>query len=126
MLQQAFRMGEHNVVIAGGMERMSKAPTTPHGSTKRQEMGYSKLVDSMIHDGLWDVYNNMHMGNTGEVVARECSIDAGKLMFLSSKSLKGAAKDWDEGWFDWETFALEIPQNVEGFTPFWNERKEFV
>ena len=106
----SIRMGEHNVVIAGGMESMSNAPQLLMGQRKGKKMGDSKLIDSMIHDGLWDVYNNMHMGNTGEVVSRECSIDRSQADAFSVQSHMKAAKAWDEGWFDWETFALEIPQ----------------
>ena len=106
----SIRMGEHNVIIAGGMESMSNAPQLLIGQRKGKKMGDSKLVDSMIHDGLWDVYNNMHMGNTGEVVARECSIDRTQADAFSVQSHMKAAKAWIEGWFDWETFALEIPQ----------------
>ena len=65
----SVRLGEHNVVIAGGMESMSNAPQLLMGQRNGKKMGDSKLIDSMIHDGLWDVYNNMHMGNTGEVIA---------------------------------------------------------
>jgi acetyl-CoA C-acetyltransferase len=106
----SIRMGEHNVVIAGGMESMSNAPQLLMGQRTGKKMGDSKLIDSMIHDGLWDVYNNMHMGNTGEVVARECSIDRSQADAFSVQSHMKAAKAWEEGWFDWETFALEIPQ----------------
>ena len=106
----SVRMGEHNVVIAGGMESMSNAPQLLMGQRNGKKMGDSKLIDSMIHDGLWDAYNNMHMGNTGEVVARECSIDRKQADQFAAQSHIKAAKAWDEGWFDWETFPLSIPQ----------------
>ena len=106
----SVRMGEHNVVIAGGMESMSNAPQLLMGQRKGKKMGDSKLIDSMIHDGLWDVYNNMHMGNTGEVVAKECSIDRKQADEFAAQSHQKAAKAWDEGWFDWETFPISIPQ----------------
>lgn len=106
----SVRMGEHNVVIAGGMESMSNAPQLLMGQRNGKKMGDSKLIDSMIHDGLWDVYNNMHMGNTGEVVAKECSIDRKQADQFAAQSHIKAAKAWDEGWFDWETFPLSIPQ----------------
>ena len=106
----SVRMGEHNVVIAGGMESMSNAPQLLMGQRNGKKMGDSKLIDSMIHDGLWDVYNNMHMGNTGEVVAKECSIDRKQADQFAAQSHVKAAKAWDEGWFDWETFPLSIPQ----------------
>lgn len=106
----SVRMGEHNVVIAGGMESMSNAPQLLMGQRNGKKMGDSKLIDSMIHDGLWDAYNNMHMGNTGEVVAKECSIDREQADEFAAQSHVKAAKAWDEGWFDWETFPLSIPQ----------------
>ena len=106
----SVRMGEHQVVIAGGMESMSNAPQLLMGQRNGKKMGDSKLIDSMIHDGLWDVYNNMHMGNTGEVVAKECSIDRQQADELAAQSHIKAAKAWDEGWFDWETFPISIPQ----------------
>lgn len=105
----SVRMGEHNVVIAGGMESMSNAPQLLMGQRKGKKMGDSNLIDSMIHDGLWDVYNNMHMGNTGEVVAKECSINRQQADEFAAQSHQKAAKAWDEGWFDWETFPISIP-----------------
>ena len=106
----SVRLGEHNVVIAGGMESMSNAPQLLMGQRNGKKMGDSKLIDSMIHDGLWDVYNNMHMGNTGEVVAKECSIDREQADEFAAQSHLKANKAWDEGWFDWETFPVSIPQ----------------
>ena len=106
----SVRMGEHQVVIAGGMESMSNAPQLLMGQRSGKKMGDSKLIDSMIHDGLWDVYNNMHMGNTGEVVAKECSINRQQADEFATQSHIKAAKAWDEGWFDWETFPISIPQ----------------
>lgn len=106
----SVRLGEHNVVIAGGMESMSNAPQLLMGQRNGKKMGDSKLIDSMIHDGLWDVYNNMHMGNTGEVVAKECSIDRQQADEFAAQSHHKAAKAWAEGWFDWETFPISIPQ----------------
>ena len=70
----AIRAGEHRCIVAGGMESMTNAPQLLMGQRRGTKMGDSTLVDSMIHDGLWDVYNDMHMGNTGEVVSEEFSI----------------------------------------------------
>ncbi|MGB0365660.1 MAG: acetyl-CoA C-acyltransferase [Candidatus Poseidoniaceae archaeon] len=106
----SVRLGEHNVVIAGGMESMSNAPQLLMGQRNGKKMGDSKLIDSMIHDGLWDVYNNMHMGNTGEVVAKECSINREQADEFAAQSHLKASKAWDGGWFDWETFPVSIPQ----------------
>ena len=120
----SVRVGEHNVVIAGGMESMSNAPQLLMGQRSGKKMGDSKLIDSMIHDGLWDAYNNMHMGNTGEVVAKECSIDRKQADQFAAQSHIKAAKAWDEGWFDWETFPLSIPQRRGD--PIFLERDEGV
>ena len=106
----SVRLGEHNVVIAGGMESMSNAPQLLMGQRSGQKMGDSKLIDSMIYDGLWDVYNNMHMGNTGEVIAKECSITRSQADEFAAQSHTKAAKAWEEGWFDWETFPVSVPQ----------------
>ena len=73
-------------------------------------MGDSKLVDSMIHDGLWDVYNDIHMGNTGETIAEESDISRGESDEFAVRSHQRAAEAWNQGWFDWETFAVNVPQ----------------
>ena len=71
---QAIRCGDAAIVIAGGQENMSAAPHVLAGSRDGFRMGDAKLVDSMIVDGLWDVYNNYHMGVTAENVARQCNV----------------------------------------------------
>lgn len=106
----SIRSGEYNVIIAGGMESMTNAPQLLMGQRFGAKMGDSKLVDSMIHDGLWDVYANMHMGNTGETVAQECSISRQDSDEFAANSQQKAATAWQNGWFDWETFTIEIPQ----------------
>ena len=106
----SIRSGEYNVIIAGGMESMTNAPQLLMGQRSGKKMGDSKLVDSMIHDGLWDVYDNIHMGNTGETVAQECSISRQDSDDFAAKSHQKAATAWENGWFDWETFSIEVPQ----------------
>ncbi len=66
---QAVKCGDAEVVVAGGMESMSNAPYLLRGARQGFRMGHQTLVDSMIHDGLWDAYCDDHMGHTGEVVA---------------------------------------------------------
>jgi acetyl-CoA C-acetyltransferase len=106
----SIRAGEYNVIIAGGMESMTNAPQLLMGQRFGQKMGNSKLIDSMVHDGLWDIYDNIHMGNTGETVAQECSISRQDSDNFAVKSQQKAATAWENGWFDWETFGIEIPQ----------------
>ena len=110
MAANSIRAGEYKAIIAGGMESMSNAPQLLMGQRKGAKMGNSTLVDSMIHDGLWDVYNDVHMGTTGETVAKECNIDRETMDAFAARSQQRAATAWENGWFDWETFAVEVPQ----------------
>ncbi|MBQ60347.1 MAG: acetyl-CoA C-acyltransferase [Euryarchaeota archaeon] len=110
MAANSIRAGEYNVIIAGGMESMSNSPHLVMNHRKGSKMGDSKLVDSMIHDGLWDGYNDLHMGNTGETIAKECSISREQSDAFAARSHHRAAQAQSNGWFDWEIFSLEVPQ----------------
>ena len=72
--QQAIQTGNSEIVVAGGMESMTNAPYLLPQARKGYRLGDGKLVDSMVHDGLWDIYNDYHMGNTGENVAEKYGI----------------------------------------------------
>ena len=106
----SIRAGEYKVVIAGGMESMTNAPQLLFKHRFGQKMGDSMLVDSMIYDGLWDVYNDMHMGNTGEVVSDEYEISREQMDEFAARSQRLASQAQENGWFDWERFPMEIPQ----------------
>ena len=106
----AIRAGEHRCIVAGGMESMTNAPQLLMGQRRGAKMGDSTLVDSMIHDGLWDVYNDMHMGNTGEVVSEEFSISREGMDAFAAQSQQRAATAQAEGWFAWETVPVQVPQ----------------
>ncbi|MBT60290.1 MAG: acetyl-CoA C-acyltransferase [Euryarchaeota archaeon] len=106
----SIRAGEYNVVIAGGMESMSNAPHLLLNHRKGSKMGNSSLVDSMIHDGLWDGYNDLHMGNTGETIANECNISRTQSDEYAVRSHQRASTAQSNGWFDWERFTIEVPQ----------------
>ena len=110
MAANSIRAGEYNVIIAGGMESMSNSPHLLMNHRKGSKMGDSSLVDSMIHDGLWDGYNDVHMGNTGETIAKECSISREQADAFAARSHHRAAHAQSNGWFDWETFTVEVPQ----------------
>jgi len=92
---QALKCGDAEIVIAGGQENMSAAPHVLPGSRDGFRMGDAKLVDSMIVDGLWDVYNQYHMGITAENVAKEYGItrDAQDALALASQQKAAAAQD---------------------------------
>ena len=72
---QAIRLGDAEVVVAGGMENMSQVPHLMKGSRTGTKLGHSELTDGLIKDGLWDVYNDFHMGNAAEICAREGGYD---------------------------------------------------
>ena len=110
MAANSIIAGKSKVVIAGGMESMSNAPQLLIGQRKGKKMGDSKLIDSMIHDGLWDVYNDIHMGNTGETIAEESGISRIDSDEFAVRSHQRAAEAWQQGWFDWETFTVNVPQ----------------
>ena len=92
---QAIRDGDSEIVIAGGQESMSLAPHVLPGSREGQRMGDWKLVDSMIVDGLWDVYNQYHMGTTAENVAKKYAVsrEAQDALALGSQQKAAAAQD---------------------------------
>ena len=110
MAANSISAGKSKVIIAGGMESMSNAPQLLIGHRKGKKMGDSKLIDSMIHDGLWDVYNDIHMGNTGETIAVESGISRIDSDEFAIRSHQRAAEAWHQGWFDWETFTVNVPQ----------------
>ena len=110
MAANSISAGKSKVIIAGGMESMSNAPQLLIGQRKGKKMGDSKLIDSMIHDGLWDVYNDIHMGNTGETIAEESGISRIDSDEFAIRSHQRAAEAWHQGWFDWETFTVNVPQ----------------
>jgi acetyl-CoA C-acetyltransferase len=69
LADQAIRCSASKIILAGGMESMSNAPHLINNFRKGQKLGHGKIIDSMIHDGLWDAYNNMHMGNCAEMLS---------------------------------------------------------
>ena len=107
---QAVAWGDSDIVIAGGQENMSAAPHLLNGSRDGQRMGDWKLVDSMIVDGLWDVYDNYHMGITAENVARSCNITRDMQDALALASQQKAAAAQDAGKFKDEIVGVSIPQ----------------
>tara|TARA_B100000965_G_scaffold396604_1_gene411786 strand:+ start:57 stop:1241 length:1185 start_codon:yes stop_codon:yes gene_type:complete len=71
LADQTIRSGDADIIIAGGMESMTNSPYLMQNARSGQRLGHGKLVDSMIHDGLWDAYNDKHMGNCAEMLAVE-------------------------------------------------------
>jgi acetyl-CoA C-acetyltransferase len=107
---QAIRDGDSEIIIAGGQENMSAAPHVLPGSRDGQRMGDWKLLDTMIVDGLWDVYNQYHMGITAENVAKQYGISREMQDALALASQQKAAAAQDAGKFKDEITAIHIPQ----------------
>jgi len=106
----AIIAGDADIVVAGGQENMSAAPHVLPGSRDGFRMGDAKLVDSMIVDGLWDVYNQYHMGVTAENVAREFGITREQQDAFAALSQNKAEAAQKAGRFDDEIVPVEIPQ----------------
>ena len=107
---QAIAWGDAEIVVAGGQENMSAAPHVLPNSRDGQRMGDWKLQDTMIVDGLWDVYNQYHMGVTAENVAKLHSIDRAAQDALALGSQQKAAAAQEAGKFKDEIVAVTIPQ----------------
>jgi acetyl-CoA C-acetyltransferase len=107
---QAVATGDSEIVIAGGQENMSAAPHVLNGSREGQRMGDWKMVDTMIVDGLWDVYNQYHMGITAENVAKKYSINRDMQDELALASQTKAMAAQDAGKFKDEIVPFSIPQ----------------
>jgi acetyl-CoA C-acetyltransferase len=107
---QAIAWGDAEIVVAGGQENMSAAPHVLPNSRDGQRMGDWKLVDTMIVDGLWDVYNQYHMGVTAENVAKLHNIDRAAQDALALGSQQKAAAAQEAGKFKDEIVAVTIPQ----------------
>jgi acetyl-CoA C-acetyltransferase len=105
---QAIKCGDADIVIAGGQENMSASPHVLQGSRDGFRMGDAKLVDSMIIDGLWDVYNNYHMGMTAENVARKYEISRREQDEFAAASQQKAEAAQKAGRFKAEIVPIEI------------------
>ena len=106
---QAIQTGNAEIVVAGGMESMSNAPYLLPQARSGFRMGHAVAVDSMIQDGLWDVYNDFHMGQTAEKVAEKHSITRAEQDGYAVSSHRKAAEAWASGRFAEEVVGVEIP-----------------
>jgi acetyl-CoA C-acetyltransferase len=107
---QAIETGEAEVIVAGGQESMSLSPHVLMGSRDGFRMGDAKLIDSMIVDGLWDVYNKYHMGTTAENVSKQYDIDRSTQDAFALASQQKAVAAQDAGKFKDEIVPVMLPQ----------------
>ncbi|CUS81062.1 acetyl-CoA C-acetyltransferase [Candidatus Kryptonium thompsonii] len=107
---QAIKLGDADIIVAGGMESMSNAPYLLDKARFGYRMGHAQIIDSMIKDGLWDVYNDFHMGNAGELCARECNISREEQDEFAVLSYKRALEAIEKGYFKNEIVPVSVPQ----------------
>src|SRR5213593_1544328 len=107
---QAIRAGDHHVIVAGGMESMSNAPYLLKGGREGLRLGHGELIDSMISDGLWDVYEDFHMGCCGEAVAEKYGISRQAQDEYALGSHRKAIAAIDAGKFKAEIVPVPVPQ----------------
>jgi len=110
MAAQGIQLGDTEVVVAGGMESMSNAPYLIPKAREGYRLGNGELLDAMIHDGLWDAFENYHMGCTGEVVAEKYSVSRAEQDEYALNSHRKAAAAIKAGKFKDEIVPVEIPQ----------------
>jgi acetyl-CoA C-acetyltransferase len=123
---QAIQTDNAEAVIAGGMESMSNAPYLLPGARQGLRMGSANLIDSMIHDGLWDVYNDYHMGITAENVAEKFVIGRDQQDEYALCSHRRATAAWQQGRFAAEVFPVEVPAKKKGAPSATVDRDESV
>jgi len=105
----SIRLGNQEILVAGGMESMSNAPYVNREARWGARLNDVKLVDAMVYDGLWDVYNNFHMGVTGEIVAQRYKITREDMDRLSYESHVNAQRATQEGRFKSEIVPVQLP-----------------
>ncbi len=126
LADQSIKCGDSNVVIAGGMESMSNAPYILFKARTGYRMGNGEIVDSMVNDGLWDVYNNFHMGMAGELCAVECNITREDQDEFAIMSYKRAIEALKNGWFKDEIIPVTIEDRKGTITVDKDEEPEKV
>jgi acetyl-CoA C-acetyltransferase len=105
---QAIQTNDADLVVSGGMENMSMVPFYLQNLRNGYRMGHQKIIDGMIHDGLWDVYNNFHMGNAAELCVKEFQFTREEQDEFAKESFLRAQKAIEQGKFKKEIIAVEV------------------
>src|SRR5436305_6176479 len=121
---QGIQTGNAEIVVAGGMESMTNAPYLLPQASKGYRLGNSQITDSMVNDGLWDVYNNYHMGMTGDNVAEKYGITREERDEFAVNSHRKAIQAWNECRFKSQVMSVEIPARKKGAAPVIFEKDE--
>lgn len=104
---QSILSGDNNIVVAGGMESMSNIPYYLDKARNGYRLGHDKIVDGIIHDGLWDPYHNHHMGNAGELCSTTHQIGREDQDNFARQSYQRAQEAWNKGYFQQEIVPVE-------------------
>ncbi|MEK6802362.1 MAG: thiolase family protein [Nitrospirota bacterium] len=110
MATRAIALGEANIMVAGGMENMTRAPFLLEKARQGYRLGHGELTDSLIKDGLWDVYNQFHMGNAGELCAAKYRLSRQDVDDFALDSYSRARDTIARGAFKKEIVPVEVPQ----------------
>jgi acetyl-CoA C-acetyltransferase len=109
LADQAIRLGEAGIEVAGGMESMSNAPYLLTGARTGYRLGHGKVIDSMIQDGLWDAFEDFHMGVTGELVAEKYKITREEQDRYALESHQKAVQATKSCFFESQIVPVEVP-----------------
>ena len=112
---QSIMLGDNDIVVAGGMESMSNVPYYLDKARNGYRLGHGQITDGLVKDGLWDVYNNYHMGNAAELCATECKITREDQDNYAIESYQRSAEAYKKGYFKDEIVPVEVP--VRGKDP---------
>jgi acetyl-CoA C-acetyltransferase len=105
---QAIRAGDSELIVAGGIESMSRAPYLLFDARSGWKYGDQKAVDAMIHDGLWCAFENWHMGEAAEHIAQKCNVSRAEQDRFAAQSHQRASAAWEKGAFNAETIAVTV------------------
>jgi len=110
---QAIQCGDADLIVAGGCESMTNAPYLLYNARQGYRMGNGQLVDSMIHDGIWDVYNDKHMGTCGDLCADKYKVSREQQDAYAITSYKRAIQAWEDGFYKAEVVPVEVKSRRE-------------
>jgi acetyl-CoA C-acetyltransferase len=113
---QAIRAGDADLILAGGMESMSRAPYLLPGARQGWKLGDQSAVDSVIRDGLWCAFENWHMGCAADHIADECGISRAEQDRFSAQSQQRAAAAWEKGYFQDEVLPIAVGSGAKAKT----------
>ncbi|SMC87206.1 acetyl-CoA C-acyltransferase [Pedobacter nyackensis] len=123
---QSIALGQNEIVVAGGMESMSNVPYYLDKARNGYRLGHGQITDGLVKDGLWDVYNDYHMGSAAELCATECGISREDQDAFAISSYKKSQAAQTEGKFDTEIIAVEVKDRKGDITLINKDEEPFA